>query len=198
MLALLALSTFLTLAQPSSLPGLRLQDLQTGEEGILIPGGSFTASNGVTVRAPMGVLTAPVHVYARTLEPSSVTLPLPDGWARLSSFYSVGAIEETGSKNRESFQVELPVPHGETSRGLSVGLLVPPEYGRFPQAGEEVEPFWDSTSAARMSGLDRLGSRTSILPAQGFVYVVIRGRNITIPPGTIRKLEFNRDPKLTM
>jgi hypothetical protein len=137
------------------------------------------------------------QVYARTLEPGSVTLPLPDGWVRLSSFYSVGTVGETVSKNRESFQIELPVPHGETSRGLSIGLLVPPEYGRFPQDGEEIEPFWEFTLGAGINGVAALTSDTSVLPAQGFVYVVIRGRNITISPGTIRKLELQRLPTVS-
>ncbi len=198
MLTLLALSVLMACGQPSSNPASGGVVTQTvvQEEGTLTPGGSFTASNGVTIRAPAGVLTAPVQVFAHTLAPNSVTLPLPTGWTRVGDFFSVGATVESGSKNRESFQIELPVPTGVSSRGLSVAVLIPPKY-LLSQEGEIVQPFWDSTLTTGASGLTTLISDSRVLSAQGFTYVVVRQSNAVIPASDAGRIAPQATPVFT-
>ncbi len=179
MLTLVALTALAACTQsPTTPPQAGVQNaVPSIEQGILNPGGSFTSSAGVTIRAPTGVLNAPVEVFAKAITSSTFPLPLPGAWSQVGSAYRIGATGGAGSRNRDSFQIELPVPAGVDSRGLAIATFFPTS---FPVDGEDQPPYWDSATTQRTSGLSVLQTVARELNSASFIYVLVRRNDVLI------------------
>lgn len=175
MLTLVVLTALAACTQsPSTPPQAGVQNAVPAiEQGILNPGGSFTSSAGVTIRAPAGVLNAPVEVFARAITSSTFPLPLPGDWEPVGNPYLIGATTETFSKSRDSFQIELPVPSGVNSRGLSIATVIPSERS-LPQEGTPVPTYWTASFPESVSNLLTLKMSDDVLTQRGFIYILVR------------------------
>jgi hypothetical protein len=84
--------------------------------GILMPGGSWTSRDGVTIRDPENQLRVPANVFVEPLNPASVAEPIGEDWTPVK-FLRIGANPYVGALSG-SFHLTFRLPQSESESEL--------------------------------------------------------------------------------
>jgi hypothetical protein len=152
--------------------------LNSSTSGILMPGGSWTSTDGVVISDPENQLRSPANIFVEPLNPASVAEPIDEAWTPVR-FFRIGASPCVGGLGG-SFHLTFPLPQSESESELK-------KYAVFAllrdvkASSEEGKDVMDWMYFSEKKGVinRQIGGNNSVLTDT--VFVIAKSKNSLMP-----------------
>jgi len=151
------------------------EDDASYSSGTLIPGGSFTGVDGVTVDASLVEGGFELAVFIERLVKDKLGVSPPRFGTPVTHYYRIGASPEYETRSKTLFLIRIPLPEGVDTAGLGAPILAPPKSLTDIQLPEGTPGIWLPSWADYVSETHEAQLTLSSIPPKGLIIGIAEG-----------------------